>query len=482
MTRLGGLWLVCVLVFTTSARAEQLRFRFDVPSGYAATTSGGAHTLVSADAEVQLGVLGVEAKTASDVEAVLAALPREPSGDEMYVTGAARKEGKSTWRLTTRGGGQASGFEGEIVVRLFPGKGAVLLTGYTLRGAKGAPIPTVLSRLAKSLRVGRGAPGGEAVRPKRGPRLEKASLGPWQVAWTKAWRHERQAHERQVVLTREAPELVVLAAYLPGVTEQDVADIARRPFALADDTLAPVGEPDVKEGTVINGWASETMALTGYTQCREDGCLCLYAGGAVEHRALHQNAIRWFLAHAKHDAPRSASAPVVDDGARRQPPVTQKRRAPSRKNKLVRKVAGKRLYYSLTTGYGDDGVFVGGSSAREYHFCSDGSVYAASSDELVATGYESSGAGARQGVWSTTSFMGRDALAVAWSDGGEETLVRYDPLANVEAVLEQASREERRKIEAILRHAEIPNQVTLLRVGEGAPWVFQSEPSALCDE
>lgn len=478
--------LLGLLLVSPGAHANELRFTFDVPLGYVVMPSANEHSLISPDALTTVQIRSFPASTATDIERLLAQLPSMASDDELVAEGTARKRSATTWTLRFSGGPEEHPLVALVLLRLFPGEGAVMVRGVSDGAVKPAALDAIVSRIGKSLRSGTGAPGGEAVHAARAPKRSDARVGPWQLSWTKHWARQ-QGHEGQVRLQREAPQLFVVAQYAPGLDADAVAALARRPFPLGDAELPPVGEPHIAAGRVTNMWRSEALVLISHTRCAEDGCLFLSAGGAREHAGLLQNALYWFVANTKRQAPALAEAPALDDvdvaaGERQATPARQKRRAPSKKNKLVRKVAGKRLSYSVTTGYGSDGLFVGGRSAREYHFCSDGSVYSAEDDELVATGYERIGAGSRQGVWSTTTFMDRDALFVVWSDGSEETLVNADPLAHLEPVLEQARGEERRKIEAVLRASGVSNKVMLQRLGEGAPWVFEREPSSLCGE
>lgn len=150
--------------------------------------------------------------------------------------------------------------------------------------------------------------------------------------------------------------------------------------------------------------------------------------------------------------------------------------------KQTRRVLGQRLHYSISTAYGDDGVFVGGNDAAELHFCADGRVYGAQREELVATGYERSASGARRGVWAESSFLGRDALVVEWDGGGVETLALspQDSRSTIARTLELVGPAERRKVEEALKNS-LPSTIVMFRVEDGRPMMFDHEDSTVCE-
>lgn len=472
-----ALWLTTTLM-PLGARAEPLAYAFELPAGHAVMTKSDVHTVVSPDGLTSVLVRAISVTSPAEVDAVLSGLPRAPSEKaEMYLASAAARQKDGTWTGPLTGSVRGTPTRGLLVVRLFPGKGAVMLFGATVREPRGGALEATLRQLKKSLTLRGAAPGGRVVTSSKRRPVKHADAGPWRVAFGRDWQRQESA-EGQVVLVRK-PELLVAQRVRGGSVQLDL-ETARQPFPIDGEHLLPVGEPSADGDGIANEWASDTKTVARRSRCHDDGCFWLLASTTVDRRFVQQNLLLWFGYHAE----RLSSGPPSEATAKGPPARVsreQKRKAPSKKSRLARRLAGQRLHYSMTTGYGGGGVFVGGEHEREYHFCSDGGVFTASREEMVATGYESGERSSREGVWTTRTQGGREVLSIRWSDGAEDTLVPgYDPISKMEETLKNATpaqlREYERKVLPLL-----PAKIGLLRLGAGAPELFDMEASAVCE-
>lgn len=450
-----------VLIASGAALAEGLRFTFEVPEGWVAESVAGTHLLVSPEGQTSVHVQTMDLATAAEVEEALERLAAASSDRQL------KKVNATTWRLTTGPQKGSLGLHGGFYVRLFPGKGTVVLLGLTTSRGSRFSFDPVMTSLARSLREGPGAPGGEPVRAKKQPKQSYGQAGPWRLSWTSDW-ERAPVPAGLLMLVRKEAGLFVMLQDARDLDAKTLVRLGETPYPLGATPLAPTGETQVAGNEVIHRWRNDAISMSARGRCDARGCVLLYVGGPVDYEPLHPAALAWFRAHLSHA---SAMEGVSNESARK---------APDPKHPLVRRVAGKRLHYSMTTASSSDGIFVGGTSAKEIHLCKDGSVYSAEHGELVGTGYQRTRAGVRQGVWALAPILGQDGLSITWSDGGEEVYLEYNPLAAVDAVLEQASKEERRKIEKMLAGTRAPNQILLMPMGTSVPWTFQMEPSALC--